>query len=242
MRFIRGSKAESKYLVGIADARLDATTAGEVSFGEMYGKLLPRMLRRAKRFELAADDVDDVVQDACCYVFGRWNELSLDQRGEALFFTALNGAMRDFLRKNKRFVSFGDDLEEALGRTGALDSRDTEMANERMEYADLVHRSMKRLPSAPKLVWELYFDEHMTVPEIAEVLDLDQSVVRKHVNKGRDAIGKSLDGTGIRLSRESARQLADIAAPKAMEKIARPRASKAQKKLAPPRDPEVPND
>ena len=95
--------------------------------------------------------------------------------------------VQNWLRRQKRdAVSQAAALEASMGRPSAdLDPAKTTIQR---EYEALVSQAAAQLPEAQRLVLVLFYREHQSTADVAQLLDISEVAVRQRISRARQAL------------------------------------------------------
>jgi RNA polymerase sigma-70 factor (ECF subfamily) len=158
------------------------------SFRDIY----PRLFRFVfSRSSLAADDVDDIVQETLVHGWQRRHEFLEQSSFETWLMSIARHKIADFWRGRTR--SRGADVARALERIdeAAIPEDLLSTAELRERVADAV----ERLQDDYSRVLSLRYLDDLPVREIAERLRETESAIESRLTRARDAFRKLLGGT-----------------------------------------------
>ena len=99
---------------------------------------------------------------------------------------------KNFMRMVKRWTFFSDlEREDSDGRTRAFDAADGSARIDRESLID-VDRQMKHLPEEFRVPLLMLAVKGMTIPEIAEILEIPEGTVKSRIFYGRKRLKKAL--------------------------------------------------
>ncbi len=121
-------------------------------------------------------DCQDAVQDALLKAWANLSKLKNDGFFRTWLTRILINSCHDILRKNRRTVLM--DQVQAQGK----------------EFPDLaLAQAMEKLPEKYRLPLTLFYSEHMTLAETAEVLCLPASTVQSRIRRGIAHLRKEME-------------------------------------------------
>jgi RNA polymerase sigma-70 factor (ECF subfamily) len=184
------------------EALVDRARAGDTAAFELLMRRHNRRIYRAVRAVLRTDgaDVEDVMQQAYVQAFTH-----LDQfEGAARWSTwvcriAFNEALAR-VRQQGRFVTIDAAKEDTVEDTERAPLLDPERAAGRRELARLVERELDRLPDIYRAVVVFREVEGLSTAEAAQVLGVDEAVVKTRLHRARALLRASIEarlGTGL---------------------------------------------
>ena len=99
---------------------------------------------------------------------------------------------KSFIRRVKRWTFFSDhERENSAGEVRAFDAADGSTRIDREALID-VDRQMKRLPEEFRIPLLMLAVKGMTIPEIAEILEIPEGTVKSRIFYGRKRLKKAL--------------------------------------------------
>jgi len=169
------------------DMELQIVRAAE-PFDAFFRREFPKMVAVAYAISGSRWAAEELAQEACLRAFRSWDSVSrYDKPGAWLRRVTINLA-NSLLRRRVSEV-------RALQRY-VLDSIEVIDAHpvEEAEFWDEV----KALPRRQRDVIVLHYVDGMDTGEIAEVLDISESSVRTHLQRGRQTLVRKVDSGGLR--------------------------------------------
>jgi RNA polymerase sigma-70 factor (ECF subfamily) len=140
-------------------------------------------------------DAEDITQEVFVQAFRKLKSLKDTQKFRAWLYTIAVNRCNDFLRKRKyfSFLRFRAAQEENLMETnrGRNNSYDESIAKEK--FWKQVKSLMDRLSAMEREVFALRFMDHLSLMEIAAVLNKSESTVKTHLYRALDKIRKDSD-------------------------------------------------
>ena len=173
-------------LPGPARPRWDAGDSAEVAVGALYRASAVSLIRLAYVVLGDRPSAEDVVQEAFCDLYRRWDRLA--EPDSALYYvrsSVLNGC-RSVLRRR------------AVRRRGAayvLPAVSAEAVVLGGEEREEVVRALARLPHRQREALVLRFYLDLADEEIGRVMGIRQSTVRSNAHRGLVALGRALKET-----------------------------------------------
>jgi len=157
-------------------------------FEGFFRREFPRMVAVAYAISGSRWAAEELAQEACLRAFKSWDSVSrYDKPGAWLRRVTINLA-NSFLRRR---VSEMKALERHLvGGVEVVDSHPAEEA----EFWDQV----KALPRRQREAIVLHYVDGVDTGEIADVLDISESTVRTHLQRGRETLVRRVDSGGLR--------------------------------------------
>jgi len=155
----------------------------------LLGDLRPHLQAQARRMLNSDADAQDAVQDALLIAHSQLNQLNDLTRFPAWIRAIVSSQCYRQLRR-RNVVLFGEDLE----RLEPLAPRqfDPAGAYERKMLLASVGRAISQLSPPLREACRLYFEAELPVSEIAHVLKIQESAVRKRIHGARTSLCKAL--------------------------------------------------
>jgi RNA polymerase sigma-70 factor (sigma-E family) len=164
----------------------DAGASAEVAVGALYQASALGLIRLAYIMLGDRPSAEDVVQEAFCGLYRRWDRL--EDASSAVYYvraSVLNGC-RSVLR------------HRAVRRRGVADQPPAVSAEAVVlsgEQREEVIRAVRRLPHRKREVLVLRFYSDLSDEEIARVMGIRQSTVRSTMHRALEALGRVLKET-----------------------------------------------
>jgi RNA polymerase sigma-70 factor (ECF subfamily) len=161
------------------------------AFQRSIAPTLPRLFRLAYRLTGNVSDADDLVQDTCVAACERLGELEDMEHPDRWLLRVLHNRFVDGARRHSRapVVNLNDGA-----RFAAVDALND---GHHGDLADLTHRERAFLAACAKLS-----DQHRmmlslraegyALPEIAEIMAIDNSVLRGRLHRARENLARHL--------------------------------------------------
>lgn len=166
--------------------RTAAATGTDDSRAQGFADLLAAELARSYRLAAvilgSAVEAEDAVHDAAEAAWRRWSELRAVASAPVWFRRILINRCRDRLRRRARLRTF-EVLRAPLSREHPTSGDSSEAASARDELA----RAFEQLAPDERVVLVLRYEQDLTVPSIAELLDVPVGTVKSRLH---NALGK----------------------------------------------------
>jgi len=172
-----------------AEENLDLQVVRAVEqFESFFRREFPRMVAVAYAISGSRWAAEELAQEACLRAFRSWDSVSqYDKPGAWLRRVTIN-LSNSLLRRR---VSEAKALQRYV--TGGVEVIDSH-PDEEVEFWELV----KSLPRRQREVIVLHYVDDMSSTEIAEILDISESSVRTHLQRGRETLVRTVDSGGPR--------------------------------------------
>jgi RNA polymerase sigma-70 factor (ECF subfamily) len=166
---------------------LDAWREGDKAAGN---ELFNRHFDSICRFfaNKVSSDVDDLIQKtflACVEGRDRF-------RGDASFRAYLFGVARNVVRRYYRDKKYRGQRFDALEASVADMAPGPSMLVAEKREQQLLLQALRQLPLDHQITLELYYWEHMSGPELSEVLGIPEGTVRGRIRRAKELLEKSL--------------------------------------------------
>jgi len=113
-------------------------------------------------------------------------------RGEGSFRSFLYGVAYNVLRNHYRTQRRTPDIDFGVTSLAALEPRLSGIVAERAERRELLS-ALRRIGVEHQVLLELYYDEGLTAPEIAEALDVPVGTVRTRLRRAKQLVREALE-------------------------------------------------
>lgn len=168
---------------------LEAAKGNREAFDQFQSWLEPSIRRFVYRMIGSCHDVDDIVQEVFVALLHNLHRIVPIENARAYAYGVARNFCYQRLRDQRRdaWIELDDDFAAAEDdwRFAAAPQEDT--LDWRNLYAE-VQRAIDRLPSAQKQILLLYFEEEMTYPEIAQVLNVSLGTVKSRLFYAKRAL------------------------------------------------------
>lgn len=156
-------------------------------FESFFHREFPRMVAVAYAISGSRWAAEELAQEACLRAYKSWDKISrYDMPGAWLRRVTINLA-NSFLRRRITEV-------KALERYA---TRRVEPIDDHVVEDQDFWREVKALPRRQREAVVLHYVDDLTTAEIAEVLDIAESSVRTHLQRGREMLARKVE-TGSR--------------------------------------------
>lgn len=169
------------------DLELQVVRAAE-PFETFFRREFPKMVAVAYAISGSRWAAEELAQEACLRAFRSWDSVSrYDRPGAWLRRVTINLA-NSLLRRR---VSEAKALQRTLlGSIEVVDAHPVEEAD--------FWEQVKSLPRRQREVIVLHYVDGMDAGEIADVLDISESSVRTHLQRGRETLVRKVDSGDLR--------------------------------------------
>ncbi len=173
-------------LPGTARPRSETGDSAEVAVGALYQASAVSLIRLAWIMLGDRPSAEDVVQEAFCDLYRRWDRLA--KADSALYYvrsSVLNGCRSVLRRRVVRRTSVEYELPAISPETAVLNGE---------ERVELI-RALGRLPDRQREALVLRFYLDLSDEEISRVMGIRQSTVRSNAHRGLAALARVLKET-----------------------------------------------
>ena len=159
----------------------------------LYGQHRALMLKTAWEFSRNRADVEDIVSNSCMALIEHIDTIRDMERNvlRAYIVRTVRNKAIDFCRKqqrtNARFIQVDDEVTE---RIAASESIETKILLK--DQISRVMTALKELPERERDILRLKYQKELTNKEIAEIMGIAESSVRKYIERARKYLKASI--------------------------------------------------
>lgn len=161
---------------------MDRNQMSEQEFEQIVERLRPRLMQMGREFFGSDTEAEEVVQETWLRA---WNVRERVELTDAYILRIARNCCVSMWRGQRVQVELADE-----------DSAVTEVTPqeevEERENSEWLQSRLQRLPNAEREIWQLFFDEGLTVEEIAEVRGIAAGTVRKTISNVRNRLRKDI--------------------------------------------------
>ena len=135
------------------------------------------------------EDAEEAVQDAFVKVYANIDSFRGDSKFSTWLYKILFNLCYSRLRNKKTFVDISvveDRYEERLLREQAGDLQNHKF--ETRDLSDMVAGVLRELPERYKSVMHLFYNEDLTIEEIARIMSISRNSVKVRLYRGRQLL------------------------------------------------------
>ena len=160
------------------------------SFGELYAKLSPWLMRIILKISGDIDAAEDILQETWIRVVKKKGHFDPD-KGKFRYYLmtiAKNEALKWKKKESNKIEKmrlFSETIEKS-------DTNDPHYLNERKEKAEQIKNALKELKSEYQDVLILYYFDELKVKEIADLLNKPTGTIKTWLDRGRAQLEKKL--------------------------------------------------
>ena len=143
------------------------------------------MKRIAFAYLKREEDVADAIQDTILDAFEHIHKLQKPEYFNTWLTRILLNNCTEIYRRNKKQPAFDLSAEEYENRS-PQDGTSGMEAQSDLEFQDL----LAHLPKESRIIFQLYFGEQYTIPQISEILKLNENTVKSRLHRGKEQLRK----------------------------------------------------
>lgn len=155
----------------------------EQAYKEMVERMRPRLMQMGREFFGSDTEAEEVVQETCIRAWNVRNKATLT---DAYLMRIARNCCVSMWRGQRMEVELADDSHAAI-----TEVTPQEEVEER-ENSEWLRGRLRRLPKAEREVWQLFYDEGLTVEEIAETRGISVASVRNTISSVRNTLRTAL--------------------------------------------------
>lgn len=155
----------------------------EQAYKEMVERMRPRLMQMGREFFGSDTEAEEVVQETCIRAWNVRNKATLT---DAYLMRIARNCCVSMWRGQRVEVELADDSHAAI-----TEVTPQEEVEER-ENSEWLRGRLRRLPKAEREVWQLFYDEGLTVEEIAEARGISVASVRNIISSVRNTLRTAL--------------------------------------------------
>ena len=155
----------------------------ELEFAQIEKRLRPRLMQMGREFFGSDTEAEEVVQETWLRA---WNVRGRVELTDAYILRIARNVCVNMWRGHRTQVELVDE-----DRTAITEVTPQEEAEER-ENSEWLASRLQRLPQAEREVWQMFYDEGLTVDEIAEARGITVGTVRKTISNVRSTLRTEL--------------------------------------------------
>ena len=155
----------------------------ELEFAQIEKRLRPRLMQMGREFFGSDTEAEEVVQETWLRA---WNVRGRVELTDAYVLRIARNVCVNMWRGHRTQVELVDEESAAVNEVTPQ-----EEAEER-ENSEWLQSRLQRLPQAEREVWQMFYDEGLTVDEIAEARGITVGTVRKTISNVRSTLRTEL--------------------------------------------------
>ena len=155
----------------------------ELEFAQIEKRLRPRLMQMGREFFGSDTEAEEVVQETWLRA---WNVRGRVELTDAYILRIARNVCVNMWRGHRTQVELVDEDSTAI-----TEVTPQEEVEER-ENSEWLQSRLQRLPQAEREVWQMFYDEGLTVDEIAEARGITTGTVRKTISNVRSTLRTEL--------------------------------------------------
>ena len=155
----------------------------ELEFAQIEKRLRPRLMQMGREFFGSDTEAEEVVQETWLRA---WNVRGRVELTDAYILRIARNVCVNMWRGHRTQVELVDEDSTAI-----TEVTPQEEVEER-ENSEWLESRLQRLPQAEREVWQMFYDEGLTVDEIAEARGITVGTVRKTISNVRSTLRTEL--------------------------------------------------
>ena len=155
----------------------------ELEFAQIEKRLRPRLMLMGREFFGSDTEAEEVVQETWLRA---WNVRGRVELTDAYILRIARNVCVNMWRGHRTQVELVDEDSTAI-----TEVTPQEEVEER-ENSEWLQSRLQRLPQAEREVWQMFYDEGLTVDEIAEARGITVGTVRKTISNVRSTLRTEL--------------------------------------------------
>ncbi|MBP3829782.1 MAG: TonB family protein [Bacteroidaceae bacterium] len=157
----------------------------EQEFAQLVERLRPRLMQMGREFFGSDTEADEVVQETCLRAWGVRDSSTLT---DAYILRIARNVCVSLWRGQRLQMMATDAVADNL----SADATTPQEELEERENSEWLQSRLQRLPKAEREVWQLFYDEGLTVEEIAKARGISVGTVRKTISNVRSTLRKDV--------------------------------------------------
>ncbi|MBR4738461.1 MAG: TonB family protein [Bacteroidales bacterium] len=153
--------------------------ANELEFAQIEKRLRPRLMQMGREFFGSDTEAEEVVQETWLRA---WNVRDRVELTDAYILRIARNVCVSMWRGHRTQIELIDENSAAF-----TEMTPQEEAEEK-ENSEWLQSRLQRLPQAEREVWQMFYDEGLTVEEIAEARGITVGTVRKTISNVRSTL------------------------------------------------------
>ena len=152
-------------------------------FKQMVERMRPRLMQMGREFFGSDTEAEEVVQETWLRA---WNVRDRVELTEAYILRIARNCCVSMWRGQRAEVELADESGAAVTEVTPQEEL------EERENSEWLASRLQRLPKAEREVWQLFYDEGLTVEEIAEARSISVATVRNTISSVRNTLRTAL--------------------------------------------------
>ena len=155
----------------------------ELEFAQIEKRLRPRLMQMGREFFGSDTEAEEVVQETWLRA---WNVRGRVELTDAYILRIARNVCVNMWRGHRTQVELVDEDSTAITEVTPQEEF------EERENSEWLQSRLKRLPQAEREVWQMFYEEGLTVNEIAEARGITVGTVRKTISNVRSTLRTEL--------------------------------------------------
>lgn len=152
-------------------------------FKQMVERMRPRLMQMGREFFGSDTEAEEVVQETWLRAWGVRERVTLT---DAYVMRIARNCCVSMWRGQRAEVELADESSAAITEVTPQEEL------EERENSEWLASRLQRLPKAEREVWQLFYDEGLTVEEIAEARNISVATVRNTISSVRNTLRTAL--------------------------------------------------
>ena len=157
------------------------------AFAEIYELYAPRLTAFASSKLASLEEAKDVIHDVFVYLWEQRTSIAITKDLGALLFTITRNRIIDHIRKNSSHEAYALQLKQLSvlyhGPDQLLEAKDVQ---------ELIAVAVAEMPKRVREIYQLSREEHLSIPEIANKLQLSEQTVKNQLSTALNLLRKSV--------------------------------------------------
>lgn len=158
------------------------------SFAFVYETCSAAMTRFVMKYVKSEELAKDIVQEVFISIWEKRSVLEFVDSPEAYLFTAARNHTLNFLKKAAR----EKELKEKILRNYLLTQEQPDSSLQDLHYQKFITSVLNSLPPQTKTIFKMCREEGKSYDEVAAVLDISRSAVKKHIVRSHKVFKEKL--------------------------------------------------
>jgi RNA polymerase sigma-70 factor (family 1) len=152
-------------------------TGDEGAFHIFYEQYGPALIGFAAARLSSLEDARDIIHDLFVWLWEERESLAITHSLKAFLFSAVRYRIIDHIRRNSTRREYAAKLQSLQGEAQTA----TEQALDGKDLYSAIEQAVEQLPARAKQIYRLSRDQHRTISEIAEELQLSPQTVKNQL-------------------------------------------------------------
>jgi RNA polymerase sigma-70 factor (ECF subfamily) len=157
-------------------------------FGVLVQRFEERMIRYARKFLFAGDEIKDLVQEVFIKAYVNIQSFDASRKFSSWLYRIAHNEFINAGKKKSRLPVFTFDLDALFPHLAARETADGDF--ERQELKEALDQSLDKLDVKYREPLVLYYLEEMNYREIADILQIPVSTVGVRLTRGKAMLKK----------------------------------------------------